>query len=50
MVEMIHRQNSSLRSFGYLIVKIENIQSPIIVIKYISFIHIEIRLKYFLVL
>jgi hypothetical protein len=34
---IIHRENSSLQSFGYLIVQIENIQSPIIVIKYFIF-------------
>jgi hypothetical protein len=37
MVQMIHRQNSSLQSIEYLTIKVENNQPPIILIKYISF-------------
>ncbi|CAF1385787.1 unnamed protein product [Adineta ricciae] len=33
MVQMTHRKNSSLQSFDYLIVQVENLQSPIIIIK-----------------
>jgi hypothetical protein len=37
MVHLINRQNPSFQSIGYLFVKIENIQSPLIMIRYIPF-------------
>ncbi len=33
MLQMINHENSSVQSIGYLIVKVENIQSPLIMIK-----------------
>ncbi|CAF1248689.1 unnamed protein product [Adineta ricciae] len=33
MVQMLHRRNFSLQSFGYLIVQVENLQSPVIIIQ-----------------
>ena len=47
MVQMLHRRNSSLQSFGYLIVQVENLQSPVIIIKYVlvyneNFLHIHL--------
>jgi hypothetical protein len=33
MIEMIHRKNASLRSIGYLTVKVEHFQSPMIMIR-----------------
>ena len=38
MVHMINQENSSLQSIGYLFVQVENINSQIIIIRYVNFI------------
>ena len=41
MTHLIHRDNSSLHSFGYLLVEVIHIQSPIVTIRSIDFLHNE---------
>jgi hypothetical protein len=38
MIQIINQQDSSLQFIGYLFVKIEYIQSPMIIIKYVIYI------------